>query len=374
MHDANNAHTGQTKVKTTLYERHKAMGAKMADFHGFVLPIRYTQEAKEHANVRENIGVFDVSHMGEIIVTGPGALAYLEKLQPNNLSALKIGKCQYTVLCREDGTAVDDIIIYRRGEQDFFICVNASNADKDYAFMQSYKSTGVNLHNASAEYDQLAVQGPKAEALLADLFGSPVVGLKPFSFLDVNLDGMPIIYSTTGYTGERGAELYCRPDHTERLWDLLFQRGEIYGIGPAGLAARDTLRLEMGYMLFGNDLLDDTTPIEAGLNWVVKFQKLDFHGRDTMLAQSEGALKRRLRGIVLDEKGIPRTGYAVTNAAGKSLGAVTSGTISPTLGTPIAMAYLSTDTDLTEPVFVQIRTSHVRGHIVQPPFVTLKRS
>ncbi|OGQ92577.1 MAG: hypothetical protein A2284_06575 [Deltaproteobacteria bacterium RIFOXYA12_FULL_61_11] len=358
--------------RTTLYDRHVAAGGKMVDFHGTCLPLRYTREVEEHLAVHERIGLFDVSHMGEIEVRGSKALPFLQCLTPNDLADLRDGQCRYNVLCREDGTAVDDIIVYYLAPERYMLCVNAANRAKDFDFLAGNAPTGLTIEDRSAEFDQLAVQGPLAETLLDELVDVPRGPMPPFTFRQLTLRGLPVLYSVTGYTGCGGAELYVDPERSPALWDLLLEAGKKYGLQPCGLGARDTLRLEQGYMLFGNDLRDDTTPIEAGLAWVVKFQKGAFNGREVMLAQVNGGLKRRIAGLRMLDKGIPRPGFSVFSQD-RPAGTITSGTISPVLRTGIALGLLDPTLAPGAPIEVDIRGQRHPGEIVKVPFVPTRR-
>ena len=361
-------------VKTTLYQSHVAAGAKIVDFHGFMMPLRYTSETREHLNVRTNAGLFDVSHMGEIEVTGPEALNYLQMITPNNVGVLRPGQCQYSVLLREDGTAVDDIIISCFGDNHYFICVNAANKDKDFAHFCACVPKGAKVLDLTADYDQLAIQGPKALTLLAALCKDPVAEMPPFTFIRTQIEGMKVIFATTGYTGERGGEMYVSPKDSPRLWDLLLDKGREINLQPTGLAARDTLRLEMGYMLFGNDLNDDMSPIEAGLAWVVKFDKGSFFGRERLWNEAkEGKLRRRICGLIMEDAGIPRSNYIVC-ASGTEIGKVTSGGQSPTLKRGIALALLDFPRSPGEQLDVMIRDKANRAMQVKPPFIDKRRS
>ena len=356
--------------KTTLYEEHQKANGKIVDFHGILLPIKYSGEIEEHLNVRTNIGLFDVSHMGEIEITGPEAFFFCQQITCNDVAILKPGMAQYTALMRKNGTVVDDAIIYKFSDTHFFIVVNATNIEKDFGHMQEHLIKGAVAVNNSNNYDQLALQGPKARKLMAELSEINVSDMPPFNFVKTKIDNCEVLLSTTGYTGEDGFELYFSPEYSAKLWNLLLDKGKKYNLLPIGLGARDTLRLEMGYMLYGNDLDDETTPIEAGLGWIVKLKKGDFFGREVLEKQKEGALNKTLIGLKMLDKGVPRHGYEIF-CGDKNIGKITSGTMSPSLKTGVAMAYVKPGmVKPGETVNVQIRSNKLRAEVVKMPFVT----
>lgn len=340
----------------------------MVDFAGFEMPVQYAGILSEHQRVREHVGLFDVSHMGEIRVRGPEALEVVNRLVTNDIHRITDGRAMYTCLCADDGGIVDDMIVYRLGPEEVFICVNASNRAKDFAHMQAHARGDATLEDEGESWSQIAVQGPKAPTLLARLFGAKVAAQKPFRLQPVPFDGAVVYYATTGYTGEPGAELYVPNDRAVALWEALERHGEDLGVGPIGLGARDTLRLEMGYCLYGNDIDATTTPLEAGLGWVTRLDKPEFVGRDAMLRQQAAGVPRRLVGLEVGDKGIPRHGYAVLHD-GAVVGQVTSGTRSPSTGRDIAMAYVPTA--LAEPgtaLSVDLRGKLKPATVVKMPF------
>ena len=324
---------------TALYEEHVKAGGKMVPFAGFELPVQYEGIAAEHKRVRSAIGLFDVSHMGEIVFSGPRAAEVVQRLTTNNVADVKPGRAVYTPVCRPDAGIVDDMIFYKKSDEEFFVCVNASNKDKDYAWFVEQTGDDCVVQDLSDQYSQIAVQGPRAPALLAMVLGQDVLKMKPFWFVMKQYKGHEIMFSTTGYTGEPGGELYVPHAVAVDLWNELMNKGKDMGVGPIGLGARDSLRLEMKYCLYGNDIDDTTSPLEAGLQWTVKFKKGEFNGRDVMLRQKEEGLKRHLVQFVNKGKGVPRHGYKVF-AGDEEIGVVTSGTMSPSLKIPIGIAYV----------------------------------
>ncbi|GMV43034.1 MAG: aminomethyltransferase [Myxococcales bacterium] len=359
-----------TARRTPLHDRHVQAGGRLIDFAGWELPVQYSGVLDEHATVRGAVGLFDVSHMGELRVTGPDAIAAVNRVVTNDVSKLVDGQAQYTAVCHPDGGIVDDMIVYRVGPTEVFICVNASNRDKDHAHYREFLSGDCVLEDQGDQWAQLALQGPLAGATLAGVFGEDLVAaMPPFHFRDLRFGGAMVRVATTGYTGEKGVELYVAPDHAGALWDALMAAGASHGIKPCGLGARDTLRLEMGYCLYGNDIDDTTTPLEAGLGWVTKLGKGDFVGRDALLRQKEAGVPRRLVGIELLDRGIPRHGYPIF-AEGGAIGHVTSGTMSPTLKKPVAMGYVPTAFAAPgTPIEVEIRDRRVAARVVKFPFI-----
>ncbi len=330
----------QTDVKrTALYEEHVRAGGKMVPFAGFELPVQYEGIAAEHNRVRTAVGLFDVSHMGEIVFSGPRAAEVVTRLTTNSVATAKPGRAVYTPVCRADGGIVDDMIFYKKSDTEWFVCVNASNKDKDYAWFVEQTRGECDVTDLSDRYSQIAVQGPKAPELLARVFGKDVLAMKPFWFQTMDYRGHEILLATTGYTGEAGGELYIPNDVVVALWQELMAKGADLGVGPIGLGARDSLRLEMKYCLYGNDIDDTTSPLEAGLQWTVKFDKGDFIGRDFMLKQQQEGLKRHLIAFVVEGKGVPRHGYKVFSG-NEEIGVVTSGTMSPSMKVPIGIAYV----------------------------------
>ena len=362
-----------TIKQTPLNAVHKALGARMVPFGGWEMPVQYAGVIEEHLAVREKAGLFDVSHMGEIEVRGADALALVQRLTTNDAARLVDGQVQYSALCYADGGVVDDVTLYRSSASHFLFCVNAANTDKDFAWMQQVHGesglTGATLTNRSAEYAQLALQGPRAAAILARLTAAPLAAIRYYHFAQGEVAGVPALISRTGYTGEDGFELYIPATAAVSLWNRLLETGRSDGLTPIGLGARDTLRLEKGYALYGHELSPQITPLEAGLGWIVKLDKGDFVGRDALLRQQAAGIPRRLVALLMAERGIPREGYPVF-AGGHQVGTVTSGTMSPTLKVGIALALVeSSRAVLNSELLVGIRDRQLRARVVKPPFV-----
>ena len=354
--------------RTPLYAAHRALDAKMVDFAGWEMPVSYRGAAEEHGAVRERCGLFDVSHMGEIEVRGPAAAAVCQELTVNDVSRLRIGDGQYTVLCNEQGGVLDDLIIFRLGPARFLLVVNAANTAADLAWIQGHARDDAEVLDRSEEMALLALQGPEAEAMLRRLTPLDLPALRPFAAIEGRVAGLAVLVSRTGYTGEDGFELLVASADVCALWDAVLQVVERHGGQPAGLAARDTLRLEAGLPLCGSDMDSTTTPLEAGLGWVVKLGKERFIGRAALAEQAATGLVRRLVGIELIEPGIPRHGFAVWHN-GTTVGQVTSGTKSPTLGRFIGLAYLTTGAAAPgTPVEVDIRGRRLPARVVDRPF------
>lgn len=353
-----------------LHSLHVALGAKIVPFGGFEMPVRYSSDLEEHHTVRNGVGVFDVSHMGEFLVSGPGALGFIQHISANDASVLTDGKVQYSYLPNELGGAVDDLLIYRIGEDEYFLVVNASNIEKDWNWISRFKPGDVTLTDLSDRICLFAVQGPKAADVVQKLTDIPLASMEYYSFSKGTLAGIDdVLVSATGYTGAGGFEIYVNNEDAEHVWNALFEAGKELGIKPIGLGARDTLRLEMGYCLYGNDIDDNTSPLEAGLGWVTKFNK-PFVGSEILLSQKTNGLKNKLVGLELPERGIPRPHYEVTDAAGNKLGEVTSGTQSPTLQKGIALAYVPAA--YSKPgtaLYVKIRERLFKARVTRPPFV-----
>lgn len=359
--------------KTAFNEIHKSLKAKMVEFAGYEMPIEYSGIKDEHMTVREGVGVFDVSHMGEIWVKGPKALSLLKKISSNNPETLNIGQAQYTCLPNGKGGIVDDFLIYYYEPEKYMLVVNAANIEKDWNWIEKQnEQIGAELENASDNISQLAIQGPKAIDVLQKLTEIKLSDLKYYTFTTgkfAEIDN--VIISATGYTGAGGFELYFRNEVGEQIWEAIFNAGKDYGIKPIGLAARDTLRLEMGYCLYGNDIDDSTSPIEAGLGWITKFNnERQFIDRDFLSMQKTEGVSRRLRGFVLTGRGIPRHGYELINHDGDIIGHVTSGTMSPVLKKGIGMGYVDKEYSAfgTE-IFVKIRNKSIPAEIVKMPFI-----
>ena len=355
---------------TALTETHKALGAKMVEFAGYSMPVSYDGVTIEHQTVRESVGVFDVSHMGEFLIEGPKALDLIQKIASNDASKLTVGKAQYSCLPNETGGIVDDLIIYRVKEATYLLVVNAANIEKDWNHIAKYNASfGAEMRNISEGYSLLAIQGPKAVEAMQPLSSHDLADIKFYNFVVGDFAGIDhVIISATGYTGSGGFEIYCKNDEVQQVWDRVFEAGAAYGIKPIGLAARDTLRLEMGYCLYGNDIDDTTSPLEAGLGWITKFTK-DFVNADALAEQKTNGVDRKLVGFEMTERGIPRQGYPIVDANGREIGKVTSGTMSPSLEKGIGLGYVSKafSTQDTE-VFIQIRKKTVRARVTRPPF------
>jgi aminomethyltransferase len=329
-------------TSTPLHATHIRLGAKMMPFAGFDMPVSYDGIIAEHARTRNQVGLFDVSHMGELRIRGPEALDVANRLITNDLNRIKDGRALYTCMCAEDGTIIDDLITYRFSPQDIFICLNAANRHGDIAHMRAHAKGDAELIDESDDWAQIAVQGPKAVELIRRVLGEDMAALRPFRIREVELENLRLYFSTTGYTGEPGGEIYVPRAAATQIWSALLDAGQDLGVGPVGLGARDTLRLEMAYCLYGNDIDRTTTPLEANLAWVVRMEKTDFVGRAALERQVSEGVTRKLVGIELTERGIPRPGYPVLHAE-QQVGTMTSGTKSPSTGRSIGLAYLPID-------------------------------
>jgi len=358
-------------LKTPLADEHVKLGAKMVEFAGWFMPIQYQGLREEHNCVRNQVGLFDVSHMGEIRVKGPKALETLEWLTTNDVSKLDANEAQYSLLPNDQGGLVDDIIVYCiEKNQDYLVCVNASNKDKDFKWMQKHNK-GADISDESSKWGQIAVQGPQALALLDKTFHTKISEMKPFTFLRTSFAGAEALVARTGYTGEPGAEVFIEAPAAAHLWRTLLEEGFPLGVQPIGLGARDTLRTEMKYSLYGHEIDDTTNPYEAGLGWVIKPAKKEFMGKAKILAGKEQGLKRSLVGFQMLEKGIPRQGYALFSTDGKEIGVVTSGTHSPSLDAPIGIGFLATPYVAEGTEFaVDIRGRKVKAKVCKTPFVS----
>lgn len=354
---------------TALSKIHEALGAKMVPFAGFNMPVQYEGVTIEHETVRNAIGVFDVSHMGEFLVEGPDALALIQSVSSNDASKLSIGKAQYSCLPNDNGGIVDDLIIYRIKEDTYLLVVNASNIDKDWDWISSKNTMGATLRNLSDAYALLAIQGPKAVEAMQALTKENLADIPFYSFVVGDFAGIPhVIISATGYTGSGGFEIYCKNSEVEQIWTAVLEAGADYGIKPIGLAARDTLRLEMGYCLYGNDIDDTTSPLEAGLGWITKFTKT-FTNSEALKAEKTNGVTRKLVGFQLDERGIPRHDYPILNAEGATIGHVTSGTMSPSLKKGIGMGYVPTAYAAPDSkIYIKIRKKTIPATVVKLPF------
>ncbi|MCD8031414.1 MAG: glycine cleavage system aminomethyltransferase GcvT [Bacteroides sp.] len=359
-------------MKTTPFiEQHIALGAKMHEFAGYYMPIEYTGILDEHLTVCNDAGVFDVSHMGEFWVKGPQALAFLQKVTSNNVAALVPGKIQYTCFPNEERGIVDDLLVYHYEPEKYLLVVNASNIEKDWNWCVRQNTMGAILENASDRMAQLAVQGPKATELLQQLTDTDLSQIPYYTFQTGTFANVPdVILSNTGYTGAGGFELYFYPEEALKIWKALFEAGAAYGLKPIGLGARDTLRLEMGFCLYGNDLDDTTSPLEAGLGWITKFvDEKEFVGRQLLEKQKAEGLTRKLAGFELLDKGIPRAGYTLISPDGELIGVVTSGTLSPTRKIGIGLGYMKPEFAVpgTE-IALDVRGRRLRAVVVKPPF------
>ncbi len=354
---------------TALTATHKALGAKMVPFAGFNMPVQYEGVNIEHDTVRNAVGVFDVSHMGEFLIEGEHAMELIQKVSSNDVSKLTIGKAQYSCMPNENGGIVDDLIIYRIKESTYLLVVNASNIEKDWNWIASKNDLGATMRNLSDDYSLLAIQGPKAVEAMQSLTSEDLSAIKFYSFVVGDFAGIEhVIISATGYTGSGGFEIYCKNNEVKQIWDKVFEAGKNFGIKPIGLAARDTLRLEMGYCLYGNDIDDTTSPIEAGLGWITKFTK-DFTNSEALKAEKERGPERKLIAFELDGRGIPRQGYDIVDNNGKTIGSVTSGTMSPSLGKGIGLGYVPVVfSEVGSKINIQIRKKAIPATVVKLPF------
>jgi aminomethyltransferase len=355
---------------TALTQVHKKLGAKLVPFAGYNMPVSYEGVNVEHETVRNSVGVFDVSHMGEFLIGGPNALNLIQKVSSNDATKLTIGKAQYSCMPNETGGIVDDLIIYQIKEEQYLLVVNASNIDKDWSHIAKYnKEFNADMRNISEGYSLLAIQGPKAVEAMQPLTSIDLAGIKFYNFEVADFAGIEnVIISATGYTGSGGFEIYCKNDEVEKVWDKVFEAGKDFGIKPIGLAARDTLRLEMGYCLYGNDINDTTSPLEAGLGWITKFTK-DFVNSENLAKQKEAGVTKKLIAFELDERGIPRHDYDIVNETGDKIGVVTSGTMSPSMGKGIGLGYVPvTQSKVGSKIYIQIRKKAVTATVIKLPF------
>lgn len=354
---------------TALSEIHAALGAKMVPFAGYNMPVSYQGINIEHQTVREKVGVFDVSHMGEFFVTGPNALSLIQRVCSNDASKLEDGQAQYSCFPNEDGGVVDDLIVYRIAAEKWLLVVNASNIDKDWAWINAHNTMEASLENSSDHYSLLAIQGPKAIQAMQSLTQENLSAIKFYTFKMNTFAGVEnVIISATGYTGSGGFEIYCKNTQVAKIWTKVLEAGADWGIQPIGLAARDTLRLEMGYCLYGNDIDDTTSPLEAGLGWITKFNK-DFINSESLKKQKEIGVSKTLVGFELSQRGIPRQGYAIVDAQGNSIGRVTSGTMSPSMGKGIGLGYVPVALkEVGSQIHIQIRNKIVPAMVVKLPF------
>ncbi len=356
--------------KIPLNDLHVKLGGKMVPFGGFIMPVRYSSDIEEHMAVRNGVGVFDVSHMGEFKVEGPQALDLIQRITSNDASKLVDGQAQYTCLPNEQGGIVDDLIVYKIKDNDYFIVVNASNIEKDFNWFSKYNTKGATLKNISDDMCLFAVQGPKATGVLQKLTKTDLSIIKYYHFAIGEFAGVPnVIMSNTGYTGSGGFEIYVDNASAEKVWDAIFEAGESENIKPIGLGARDTLRLEKGFCLYGNDIDDTTSPLEAGLGWITKFTK-DFTNSANLKKQKETGVKKKLVGFKMIDKGIPRHDYLLKDATGNTIGKVTSGTQSPMLSLGIGLGYVTTQFSAPDSeIFVDVRGRSLKAVVSKLPFV-----
>ncbi len=354
---------------TALSHIHEAIGAKMVPFAGYNMPVQYEGVNAEHETVRNGIGVFDVSHMGEFFLKGENALALIQKVTTNDASKLINGKAQYSCLPNNEGGIVDDLIVYKIEDNHYMLVVNASNIDKDWNWISSNNDLGVEMINASDDYSLLAIQGPKSAEAMQSLTSIDLKNMPYYSFQIGDFAGeKDVIISATGYTGSGGFEIYFKNEIAEKIWNTIFEAGKSFGIKPIGLAARDTLRLEMGYCLYGNDINDTTSPIEAGLGWITKFDK-KFTNSEALLLQKEQGVSKKLVGFEMVDRGIPRHDYEIVDADGTNIGIVTSGTQSPSLGKAIGMGYVKTEfAGVDTEIYILIRDKKIAAKVVKLPF------
>ena len=356
---------------TALTEVHVGLGAKMVPFAGYNMPVQYEGVNAEHEVVRRSVGVFDVSHMGEFIIKGDKALDLIQKVSSNDASKLVDNKIQYACLPNDKGGIVDDLLIYRIKEDEYMLVVNASNIEKDWNWISSHNDMGAEMINLSEEMSLLAVQGPNAAKALQSLTDVDLINMKYYTFDKGTFAGQDnVILSATGYTGAGGFEVYIPNESAEEVWNAVFKAGEEFGIKPIGLAARDTLRLEMGYCLYGNDIDDETSPIEAGLSWVTKFTK-DFVNSESLKAQKEEGVSQKLVGFKMLDRGIPRKDYDIVDAEGSKIGRVTSGTMSPMLKQGIGLGYIANEhAAIGSEVFISVRNKSLKAEVSKAPFVS----
>ena len=354
---------------TALTDKHIALGAKMVPFAGYNMPVLYEGVNIEHDTVRNAVGVFDVSHMGEFVLRGTNALALIQKFTSNDASVIADGKAQYTCMPNGKGGIVDDLIIYRVNQNEFFIVVNASNIEKDWNWMSSLNDLGVEMENLSDQYSLLAIQGPKAAEAMQSLTDVNLKDMVYYTFTRGKFAGIDnVMISATGYTGSGGFEIYVKNEDVNQVWDRVFEAGAAFGIKPIGLAARDTLRLEMGFCLYGNDIDDTTSPLEAGLGWITKFTK-EFTDSDFLKKQKEEGVTRKLVAFEMIDRGIPRHDYPIVDANGTVIGKVTSGTMSPSMKIGIGLGYVTIENAALESeIFIEIREKGIKAKVVKLPF------
>lgn len=352
-----------------LNDTHEKLGAKMVPFAGFNMPVQYEGINIEHETVRNAVGVFDVSHMGEFLLSGPKAIDLIQKISTNDATTLTIGKAQYSCMPNGKGGIVDDLIIYKIKDEQYLLVVNASNIDKDWDWISKNNDLGVEMKNLSDDYSLLAIQGPKAVEAMQSLSSIDLSAIQYYHFEVADFAGIEhVIISATGYTGSGGFEIYCKNSEAQQIWDKVFEAGAEFGIKPIGLAARDTLRLEMGFCLYGNDIDDTTSPLEAGLGWITKFTK-EFVDSDKLKAQKEAGVSKKLVAFEMIDRGIPRHDYKIVSESGSDLGTVTSGTMSPSMKIGIGLGYVAIDeAKMDNEIFIQVRDKQLKAKIVKLPF------
>jgi aminomethyltransferase len=362
-----NEKIGASLQRTALYDTHAALGAKIVAFGGYLMPVQYRGIIEEHQKVRSAAGIFDVSHMGEFEFRGAGALAFLQRMTINDVAKLEVGQAQYSAMCYPDGGVVDDLIVYRLPDR-FMMVVNAANLQKDWDWLHQHATTNVDMHDASAATGLLAVQGRQAEATLKKLTRVNLKEIKYYCFAQAELAGTPVLIARAGYTGEDGFEVGFPVQHSQRLWDAILGAGAEFGLEPAGLGARDTLRLEMKYCLYGNDLDQTTNPIEAGLGWITKLDKGDFIGRSALAQIKAGTPRRKLVGFELEGRNLARNGFVIWKN-GEQIGEVTSGGFSPSLQKSIGLGYIATPhSALGAEIQIEVRSRMVNARVVKTPF------
>jgi len=355
--------------KVALNDIHEKLGAKMVPFAGYNMPVRYSSDMEEHNTVRNGVGVFDVSHMGEFILEGPDALDLIQRVTSNDASKLADGDAQYSCLPNEDGGIVDDLLVYRLKEEKYMLVVNASNIDKDWDWVSRYNTKGVKMNNVSDKYSLLAVQGPKAVEALQSLTSVNLSEVSFYTFVVGPFAGVEhVIISATGYTGAGGFEIYVANEHAEAVWNAVFEAGKSFDIKPIGLGARDTLRLEMGYCLYGNDIDDTTSPLEAGLGWVTKFTK-EFTNSANLLKQKEAGVTKKLVAFKMIDKGFPRSHYEILDTEETKIGEVTSGGMAPSLGYGVGLGYVTkANSKSGSEILIAVRNRKLKAEVVRLPF------
>ena len=356
--------------QTKFFNVHKELGAKIVEFAGFEMPIQYSSIIAEHKAVRESVGVFDVSHMGEIIIKGDKAFDFVQYITVNNVAKLEVGKVQYSAMCYEDGGIVDDLLVYKISDNEYMLVVNGANKDKDFNWMNKNNSFNVDIIDESDDYSLLAVQGPNSQKVIEKLLGKEI-DIAYYHYFNSELLGTDIIISRTGYTGELGFELYFKSNKetAEKIWKAIFDAGNEFNIKPCGLGCRDTLRLEKGFCLYGNDIDETTTPLEAGLGWITKLKKGEFIGRNVLLEQKEKGVEKKLVPLIFEQRAFPRHNYEI-KVNDEKVGHITSGTVSPILEKPIALGYVSAEyVNIDEKVQVVVRNKEIEAKITKLPFV-----